>query len=120
VLDTVVYTVLVSLGVRVLFASIIGGLCGSTFAFLTSSRFVFASRGQGLPIRLVLYLLYVVCIVLVAGALTEAVTVLLLHLASGLGLNLPLTPAAFLAKCVVTPFLLLTNFFVARAMLKGS
>lgn len=117
-IDTGVYTILVALGLRVLVASILGGLCGATFAFLTSSRFIFVGAGDHLSLKLVAYLLYSAVLILVAAWLVESITTILVDWAERWRAGVPLTPIAFIAKCLITPFLLATNFVVARAMLQ--
>jgi putative flippase GtrA len=118
-IDMAVYTVLVGSGVRVLSASILGGVCGASFSFLTSRRLVFRSSARGVWIRLAFYLAYTVGLIILAGAVTEWLTQLLVGVAAGLGYQPSFTVLAVIAKCLITPFLLLSNFLVARSMLAG-
>lgn len=113
VLDTTVYLLLVQAGVVVLLASCIGGLCGASFAFLTSSRFVFDFRGGGLRLRFLLYLAYTLTNIFVSAAATQALANVLIGHAGA-----SLVVAAFLAKCLVTPLVLAANFLVARRILR--
>ncbi|WP_127754120.1 GtrA family protein [Devosia sp. 1566] len=119
-LDTGVYTVLVMLGARVFWAGLVGGLCGASFSFLVSSRYVFAHEGGGLSRKLIVYLVYSIGMILAGAAAAEVVTSALVGLAGAQKMNYALTLLAFAAKCAITPFLLATNFFVARFIMQRS
>ncbi len=115
VIDTTVFLLLVSFTpLSVLFANIVGGACGASFAFLTSSRWVFAGVGSRVPTRLAIYLVYTVLLILSASVLVDLVHAGLTALAVTAGVSVPRSFVAFIAKCLVTPLLLLSNFFVAR------
>jgi putative flippase GtrA len=119
-IDTGVYLTIVALGGRIAVASIAGGLCGATFAFLGAHRLVFRSTERRLTLKLVAYQLYSLCLIVIAGILVERLTFGLAAFGSGFSINPPLPVYAFAAKCLSTPFLLLANFVVARAMLARS
>ncbi len=114
-IDTSVFLLLVSFTpITVLLANIVGGACGASFAFLTSSRWVFAGVGTKVPARLVIYLIYTVLLILTASVLVDLVHSGLTTLSAGAGFAAPRSFIAFVAKCLVTPLLLVSNFFVAR------
>ncbi|NJO54097.1 MAG: hypothetical protein HC829_03970 [Bacteroidales bacterium] len=117
VIDTSVYMLLVGgADLRVFWASMVGGLCGASFAFLTSSRLVFANRRGGLGRRLLVYLLYTVVQIIAAAALIDMLAAALLAAVTHFGLTVPWPMIAFLAKCIITPFLLAMNYVVARKL----
>jgi putative flippase GtrA len=116
-IDTAIYTILVALGLRVMVASIIGGLCGATFAFTTSHRLIFIGDGDRIPVKLVGYLVYSAALILAAGWIVERVTLILVDLIRLWGVDAPLATLAFVAKCLITPLLLTMNFVTTRRML---
>lgn len=118
-LDTIVFLALVASGrVSVMTANIVGGACGAAFAFLTSNRWVFAGREEGVASRLVIYLTYTVALILAASALVD-LTARLTEAALMLwALQLPYTAVAFIAKCLITPLTLAANFVVARFLIE--
>ncbi|NJL07121.1 MAG: hypothetical protein HC900_01845 [Methylacidiphilales bacterium] len=117
IIDTSVYMLLVSgAGLRVFVAGMIGGLCGASFAFLTSSRLVFSNRRDGLGRRLLVYLLYTVVQIIIAAALIDMLAVALQAAVTHFGIAVPWPAIAFLAKCIITPFLLAMNYVVARRL----
>lgn len=120
VLDTAVYLLLVLSGLRVMGASMIGGLCGAAFAFAFSSRFVFGGNAHQLSAKLAVYLIYSAALIVAAAWSVEFITTALSHAAARSGVSVPLTVLAFVAKCLITPLLLATNFFVAGSMLRNA
>jgi len=114
-IDTSVFLLLVAMTpLSVLMANIAGGACGASFAFLTSNRWVFAGVGSRTTLRLSIYLAYTVLLILAASVLVDLVHSGLSSLAAAARLQ-PARPfVAFVAKCLVTPVLLTSNFFVAR------
>lgn len=118
VLDTLIYLGLVSAGLRVMMAGAIGGLCGASFAFLSSSRHVFLFQGGTLQARLAIYLLYTVALIVLSSYTLEGLSAFVIARAHEASISLSPTAAALLAKVAVTPFLLLCNFVVARGLLQ--
>jgi putative flippase GtrA len=114
-IDTTVFTLLVATTpLTVLLANIVGGACGASFAFLTSRRWVFSGVGSKTTLRLTLYLVYTVLLILTASVLVDLVHAGLTALAESAGSSAPRAAIALVAKCLVTPLLLASNFFVAR------
>jgi putative flippase GtrA len=114
-IDTTVFTLLVAATpISVLLANIVGGACGASFAFLTSSRWVFSGVGSRTTLRLTLYLVYTVLLILTASVLVDLAHAGLTALADSARSAAPRAAIAFVAKCLVTPLLLTSNFFVAR------
>jgi len=115
-LDTAVYMALVTYGgMGVFLANIAGGVCGGSFTFLTSHRLVFAGSGK-IRARLAIYVIYTAVLVVAASALVDLAAQEGRLTAEYLRIAIEWPTIAFLAKCLITPLLLATNFFVARAL----
>lgn len=120
-LDTAVQTSVLALAdLSVLIASVAGGLCGATFAFLTSSRHVFGYAGGGVGVKLILYLGYTILVIFFSAALIEYITKLIVLVFGVMGLAYSTAVYALFAKCIVTPFTLFSNFLMSRMLLSGS
>ncbi len=121
ILDTGIYLLLVSgFGLRVFLAAMIGGLCGASFAFLTSSRFVFAGRRHGLGGRLLVYLIYTGVQIVVMSAVIDGLAAALQASFAHAEAVVSWPLVALLSKCIVTPFVLAMNYFVARRLNPGA
>jgi putative flippase GtrA len=120
-LDTGVYMLLVGgFGLRVFVAAMIGGLCGASFAFLTSSRWVFAGRRHGLGGRLAVYLVYTAMQIVVMSAVIDGLAAGLQAGLARVELAISWPLVALLSKCLITPVLLAMNYFVARKLSGGA
>lgn len=116
-LDTSVYMLLVGgLGLRVFVAAMIGGLCGATFAFLTSSRWVFSGRRHGLGGRLLVYLVYIAVQIVAMSAVIDGLATALQAGFALVDLAVSWPLIALLSKCLITPFVLAMNYLVARRL----
>jgi putative flippase GtrA len=116
-LDTAVYMSLVTyVGMGVFLANIAGGVCGGAFAFVTAHRFVFGEGPGKLTSKLTIYVIYTAMLVIIASGLVDLTAEGLRYLANSVQLPIAWPLIAFLAKCLITPLLLATNFFVARAL----
>ena len=119
VLDTVVFLAVVASGqAGVMMANVMGGACGAAFAFLTSNRWVFAGREEGVAARLVVYLAYTVALIFAASALVDLTARFVAAALAWWSMALPHTMVAFIAKCVITPLTLAANFVVARFLIE--
>lgn len=119
VLDIAVFVALVALAqVEVLAANLVGGVCGAVVSFLTSNRWVFVGRSQGIVVRLAVYLTYTLALIVAASALVDITARVMTAALSWLSLRPPRAAVAFAAKCAVTPLTLAVNFFVARYLIE--
>lgn len=117
-IDTAVTLLLVgSLAADVFIASVAGGLCGASFAFLCASRWIFSRDAQHTDVRsLGLYLLYTLALIGLGAFLIDRVDAGIRALPAVIAAAPPTTTTALAAKCLVTPLLLLSNFFMARQL----
>lgn len=116
-LDTAVYMFLVTyVGMGVFLANIAGGVVGGAFAFVTAHRFVFGGGAGKFKSKLTIYVIYTAMLVIIASGLVDLTAEGLRHVANYAQLLIAWPLIAFLAKCLITPALLATNFLVARAL----
>lgn len=88
-------------------ANLVSSLLAASAVFLFTRKRVHAGQDGAVPGRLAGYLIYTLAVILAASALMQA-------LADALAGGFTPTAAALLAKVVVTPPQLLSNFLVSR------
>ncbi len=118
--DITVLLILVGFGVRAFNASIISASIAALSVFLVSRHFVFERDKRALGARLVIYLSYTICVILVAAATIQQLVNVFGSVVASHHFGITRTTMAAVAKIIVTPPQLLLNFVVARALSERS
>ena len=111
-LDMTVYVGALQIGARPFIANLLGGVVGASFSFIVSGTRIF-DAGKGPVLKRVLwYLVYTALAITLISGLIDATTIIAVHMTEW-------SPKAMaiIIKVVLTPLILLSNFFMVRWIL---
>lgn len=111
-LDMMVFSGSLHIGLRPFGANLLGGLAGASFSFIVSGRQVFVAGRRQIRDRILFYLGYTVLVIVAMSGLIEVTTSWILE-----HVDWSMQHAAIFAKVILTPLILLSNFLVAGWLL---
>jgi hypothetical protein len=115
VLDMITFTFLLSSGVESYTANFISSFVGVTFVWFTSLKAVFKSNKNAFSKGILIYWLFQVVSIFVYSLLIGHLTLKLNHWHVS-GLNLDMQQFGILAKIIVTPLNLFTNYLFMKKL----
>lgn len=115
--DACILLVLVGyFGITPLVANFISSCTAALAVFLISRELIFSKASGRTGLRVLGYLAYVLALICVASVMAQLISTWVLELSATHRLAVSATMAAAVAKVIITPPQLVSNFLVSRAM----
>ncbi len=115
--DACILLVLVGyFGITPLVANFISSCIAALAVFLISRELIFSKATGRTGLRVLGYLAYVLALICVASVMAQLISTWVLELSATHRLAVSATMAAAVAKVIITPPQLVSNFLVSRAM----
>ena len=115
--DACILLVLVGyFGITPLVANFISSCTAALAVFLISRELIFSKASGRTGLRVLGYLAYVLALICVASVMAQLISTWVLELSATHRLAVSATMAAAVAKVLITPPQLVSNFLVSRAM----
>ena len=116
IIDMCIFSLLTYFGVYTILANIISSFVAVTFVYLTSTKNIFVNMNNKFNIKkkYVVYVLYQVIIVLISSTIINLIAKDL----TGSNIELFVNYSKILAKIIVTPFTMVTNFMFMKFLVE--